>query len=70
MNAPITPASRPYHTACVGKDLEATGHFYVDLVSLPTRAPNSRAGWRGTVTLTIHPRIAKQLTTFTRRNTR
>ena len=58
MNAPITPASRPYHTACVSKDLEAT------------RTPNSRAGGRVIVTLTIHWRSAKQLTTFTRWNTR
>ena len=70
MNAPITLASRPHHTAYVGKDLEATGHFYLDLLSLPTRTPNSRAGWPGTVTLTIHSRIAKQPPMFTRRNTR
>ena len=58
MNAPITLASRPHHTAYVSKDLEAT------------RTPNSRAGGRRIVTVTINSRIAKQPPTFTRRNTR
>lgn len=35
MNAPIKLPSRLHHTAYVSKDLEATRHFYEDLLGLP-----------------------------------
>jgi len=35
MNAPVKLPSRLHHTAYVTKDLEATRHFYEDLVGLP-----------------------------------
>jgi glyoxylase I family protein len=35
MNAPVTRPTRLHHTAYVSKDLEATRHFYEDLLGLP-----------------------------------